>query len=172
MATGDSDDNGDGATGNGVTGYDKDDDGDGNEDDDDDGSKRRRQRGQWRRHAAFVLRGYDKGVVVKGDGKGDNDGNNDDNNDGDNDGGGQRQQRGVLNTRRRRRIVVCCHRCPWQTRRGDTVRVITQWQCPVAPREALVVLYWALRVALHHHIRMVIEMASESSVFFSLSTRN
>ena len=50
MATGDNDDNGDGATGDGVTGYDKDTDcdGDDNNDDDDgndDGGGRRRQRG-------------------------------------------------------------------------------------------------------------------------------
>jgi hypothetical protein len=31
----------------------------------------------------------------------------------------------------------------------------------VAPREALVVLYWAMRAALHRRIRMVIEMASK-----------
>ena len=56
--------------------------------------------------------------------------------------------------------------------RGNTVRVITRWRRSVAPREALVVFYPAMRAALHQRIRMVIEMASEPHVFFSLSTRN
>ena len=55
---------------------------------------------------------------------------------------------------------------------GDTVRVIARWQRPVAPREALVVLYRAMGAALHRRIRMVIEMASEPRVFFSSSTRD
>ena len=36
----------------------------------------------------------------------------------------------------------------------------------MAPREALVVLYRAMRAELHRLIRMVFEMASEPSVFF------
>jgi hypothetical protein len=36
----------------------------------------------------------------------------------------------------------------------------------VAPREALVVLYWAMRAKSHRRIRMVFEMASEPRVFF------
>ena len=95
MATGDNDDDnddGDGATGDGATarrdtmtttmatGDDNDDDdngddndngdgddnGDSDDDGDDDGGRRRRQRGRWRWHAAFLLGGYDKGVVVEG----------------------------------------------------------------------------------------------------------
>jgi hypothetical protein len=33
--------------------------------------------------------------------------------------------------------------------RGDTVRALAQWQCPVAPSEALGMLYQAMRVASH-----------------------
>jgi len=36
----------------------------------------------------------------------------------------------------------------------------------VAPREALVVLYQAMRSELHQRIRMVFKMASEPRVFF------
>ena len=56
--------------------------------------------------------------------------------------------------------------------RGDVVQVIAQWQSPVAPREALVVLYRVMCAALHRPIRMAIEMASKPRVFFSLSTRD
>ena len=45
--------------------------------------------------------------------------------------------------------------------------------CPMVKPllEALVVIYQAMRTALHRRIFMVIEMASKPSVFFSLSTR-
>ncbi len=76
MAAGNDDDDnedGNGATGDGATGYDDDDndgddedDGDSDDNGDDDGGGRRRQRGRWRRHAAFLSGGYDKGVVVEG----------------------------------------------------------------------------------------------------------
>ena len=46
------------------------------------------------------------------------------------------------------------------------MRVIAQWQRPVAPREALVVLYQAMHAESHRRIRMVIEMASEPRVLF------
>ena len=46
------------------------------------------------------------------------------------------------------------------------VRVIARWQRSVAPREALVVLYQAMRAESHRRIRMVIEMASKPIVFF------
>ena len=49
------------------------------------------------------------------------------------------------------------------------MQVIARWQRPVAPREALIVLYRVMHAALHRRIRMVIKMASEPSVFFSLS---
>ena len=52
------------------------------------------------------------------------------------------------------------------------MRVISRWQRPVAPREALVVLYRAMCAASHRRIRMVIEIAGEPSVFFSLLTRD
>jgi hypothetical protein len=58
MATGDDNDDDDNGDGN--------DDGDSDDDGDDNGGGRRRQRGQWRRHAAFLLGGYDKGVIVEG----------------------------------------------------------------------------------------------------------
>jgi len=38
--------------------------------------------------------------------------------------------------------------------------------------EALVVIYQAMRAASHRRIRMVIKMAREPGVFFSLSARN
>ena len=46
------------------------------------------------------------------------------------------------------------------------MRIIARWQRSVAPREALVVLYWAMRATLHRRIRMVIKMASEPRVLF------
>ena len=55
---------------------------------------------------------------------------------------------------RRKSFLCVCLLC-----RRDTVRVIARWRRPVAPREALVVIYRPMRAALHHHIRMVIEMA-------------
>ena len=42
----------------------------------------------------------------------------------------------------------------------------TQWRRSVAPPEALVVLYRAMRAKLQRRIRMVIEMASKPIVFF------
>jgi hypothetical protein len=53
--------------------------------------------------------------------------------------------------------------------RGDTGKISTQWQSPVASRVALVDLpYWAMRSALYRLIRMAIEMASEAAAFFSV----
>ena len=52
------------------------------------------------------------------------------------------------------------------------VPVIAQLRRPVAPREALVMLYRAMCAALHQRIRMVIKMAREPRVFFSSLTRN
>jgi hypothetical protein len=177
MATGDNDDNGDDATGNGTTGYDEDDDGNGNNDDkdddndgDDDGGRQQRQRGQWQRHAAFLSRGYNKGVAVKDNGEGndDGDGNDNDNDDGNDDCGGRRQQRGVSNARRRRRIVVSL---PLMTI-ADALGGYGASNRPMvtsngsAPHEALVVLHRAMRATLHQCIPMVIETASKPSVFF------
>ena len=46
------------------------------------------------------------------------------------------------------------------------MQIIARWQRSVAPREALVVLYQAMRAELHWRIRMVFEMASKPHVFF------
>ncbi len=51
-------------------------------------------------------------------------------------------------------------------RRGNTVQKINQWRRSVAPREALVVLYWAMRSELQWHIHMVVEIAGKPIVFF------
>ena len=50
--------------------------------------------------------------------------------------------------------------------RGDTVRIIAQWRRSVAPPEALVVLYLAMRSEPQRRIRMVFEIAGKPSVFF------
>jgi len=42
----------------------------------------------------------------------------------------------------------CVDCCPGG-RRGDTERVVTQWQRSVASGEALVVLHWEMRSVLH-----------------------
>ena len=42
----------------------------------------------------------------------------------------------------------------------------------MSPREALVMLYRAMRAESQRRIRMVIEIAVEPSVFFSLLTRD
>jgi hypothetical protein len=52
------------------------------------------------------------------------------------------------------------------------MQIIARWQHSVAPREALVVLYWEMGAKLHQLIRTVIKTASEPIVFFSSSTRN
>ena len=49
---------------------------------------------------------------------------------------------------------------------GQYGEIIAQWRRSVAPREALVVLYWEMRAELQRRIRMVIEIAGEPSVFF------
>ena len=50
--------------------------------------------------------------------------------------------------------------------RGNTVKIIAQWRRSVAPHEALVVLYQAMRAESHRRIRMVIEIAGKPSVLF------
>ena len=50
-------------------------------------------------------------------------------------------------------------------RRGDTGRIIAQWQSPVASSEALDVLHQAMRSALHRRIAMTIEMARKGGAF-------
>ena len=62
------------------------------------------------------------------------------------------------------RCFVCCR--PGGCR-GNTERVVAQWWHPVAPSEALDVLYWAMRPALYRHIRMAIKIASNLPSFLS-----
>ena len=38
------------------------------------------------------------------------------------------------------------------------MQALAQWQRPLASSEALVVLHWAMRPALHRRIRMVVEI--------------
>jgi len=52
------------------------------------------------------------------------------------------------------------------SRWGNTAQALARWQHPVAPSEALDVLYRAMRPALHCRIRMAIEIASDSPAFF------
>ncbi len=53
-------------------------------------------------------------------------------------------------------------------RRGNTVRILARWQCPVASRVALDLPYWAMRSAPYHLIHMAIKMAREAGPFFSV----
>ena len=49
-------------------------------------------------------------------------------------------------------------------RRGDTAQALARWRHPVAPSEALNVLYQAMRPTLYRRIRMAIGIASDSPV--------
>jgi hypothetical protein len=51
-------------------------------------------------------------------------------------------------------------------RRGNTAQALAQWQHPVASSEALDVLHWAMRPALHRRIGMVIKVTSNSPALF------
>jgi hypothetical protein len=46
------------------------------------------------------------------------------------------------------------------------VHALAQWQRPVALHEALAMLHWAMRAALHRCIGMAIKTASKLRVFF------
>jgi hypothetical protein len=48
---------------------------------------------------------------------------------------------------------------------GNTAQALTQWQHPVAPSEALDVLYWTMRPASYRRIRMAIKIASNLPAF-------
>ena len=48
---------------------------------------------------------------------------------------------------------------------GDMAQALARWQHPVAPSEALDVLYRAMRPASYRRIRMAIEIASDLSAF-------
>ena len=52
------------------------------------------------------------------------------------------------------------------SRWGDTAQALARWQHPVAPSEALDVLYRAMRPASYRRIRMAIVIASDSPAFF------
>jgi hypothetical protein len=54
-------------------------------------------------------------------------------------------------------------------RQGNTAQALAQWQHPVPSQEALDVLHWAMRPALHCRIRMVIEVASNLPAFFVIA---
>jgi hypothetical protein len=49
---------------------------------------------------------------------------------------------------------------------GNAMRALAPWRHPVASIEARDVLHWAMRPASHCHIRMAIEIASNSPAFF------
>jgi hypothetical protein len=51
------------------------------------------------------------------------------------------------------------------SRRGNTAQALARWQHPVAPSEALDVLYWAMHPTSYCRIRMAIEIASDSPAF-------
>jgi hypothetical protein len=55
--------------------------------------------------------------------------------------------------------------------RGYMVHVLSQWQRPVALREALVMLHWAMHTTLHRRMCVAIKTSSKPCVFYSLSTR-
>jgi hypothetical protein len=58
----------------------------------------------------------------------------------------------------------CVDCCPGGCR-GDTERVIAQWQRPVASCEALVMLYWAMRSVLHRRTAMAVEISRNGGAF-------
>ena len=51
-------------------------------------------------------------------------------------------------------------------RRGNMAQPLARWRHPVAPSEALDVLYCEMRPTSYRRIRMAIEIASDSPVFF------
>ena len=50
--------------------------------------------------------------------------------------------------------------------RGDAMQALARWLHPVAPSEALDVLYWAMRPASYRRIRMAIKITSDLPTFF------
>jgi len=59
--------------------------------------------------------------------------------------------------------VLCCFNefVDHGGRRGNTAQALAQWRHLVASSEALDVLYWVMRPALHRRIRMAIKIASD-----------
>ena len=53
--------------------------------------------------------------------------------------------------------------------RGETVQALARWRHPVAPSEALDVLYRAMRPMLYRRIRMAIEIASNLPAFLVIT---
>jgi hypothetical protein len=51
---------------------------------------------------------------------------------------------------------------------SNTGPVLAQWWRPVASKVALDMLHWAMRLALHRHIAIAIEMARKGGAFFSV----
>jgi len=58
----------------------------------------------------------------------------------------------------------CVYCCPGG-RRGNTERVVAQWQRSVASGEALVMLHWAMRSVSHRRTAIAIEMARNGGTF-------
>ena len=54
-------------------------------------------------------------------------------------------------------------------RRGDTERVVAQWQHPVASGEALVMLHRAMPSVSHQRTVMAVEMACDGGAFVRCS---
>jgi hypothetical protein len=52
------------------------------------------------------------------------------------------------------------------SRRGNTVQALAQWQNLVVSSEALDVFHWAMCPALHRRFRMVIKVTSNLPAFF------
>jgi hypothetical protein len=53
--------------------------------------------------------------------------------------------------------------------RGNTGQILTRWRRLMASKVALVLTYWAMRLALYRLIRTAIEMARKAGSFFLLS---
>jgi hypothetical protein len=51
-------------------------------------------------------------------------------------------------------------------RHGNAMRALAWWRHPLASSEALVVLHWAMRPALHRRIRVVVEIVVNLSALF------
>jgi hypothetical protein len=67
-------------------------------------------------------------------------------------------------------LVFCVfhQNCNHGGRQSNTTQTLAQWRHPVASREALVVLHWAMRPALHQPISMVIKIASNFPASFCI----
>jgi len=68
------------------------------------------------------------------------------------------QQSGYMLHRR----FVCCHP---GGRWGNTERVVTQWRCPVASGEALVMLHWEMHSVWQRCTAMSIKMDRDGGAF-------